>query len=683
MTPNDLINHAFDTLIKSPGFIERPDQRQLALLISDCLDNSARGLFEAPTGLGKSLAALIPSIAHAMTSGKRTVIATYTNVLAEQYWRSDLPLALSLFPEDIAIPQCQYLIGRQRYSCLLELAEQSPSAYQQMRDGALLGVESEFRAHVRRPVRELNQLWQATTSPPVCPGRLCPLYDDCYYYKARRGAETARIVITNHNVVLQDALLKQASENELSLLGAYDLLVVDEAHDFFQAALNALEFELSDAKFKTIFGILGKMESALFPLAQASGEASEWKRHCERFRLRLEAAATDLSQLGDQLGRSGILHAFPDEVWKHPQVAQHAIHRTEPAVQLAASVGEATAEFVSKVESNFRAWRTSDPDLAQAAKDSTRNYIIYLSEFGLQNQQMMTAMEGQQDVTVAYASLTDKVMLRRDTIGLERPLRELVWNKVPFVCLSATLAIDGNFEFFKRLVGAEADFEEILPSPFDYSSQATLYLPPEGSIPDPALARKSNTEPAYFRAVAEEIERIIEAIRGRTLVLFHSRREMEAVFEQMTIREEWPILMQRRTGAATVGDTFKLRPEASLFAVRSFWTGFDAPGDTLSCVVIVRIPFEVPIDPPQVARMAWLQSQGFNGFVEHSLPMAKIMIRQGAGRLIRRDADHGVIAILDPRIGSKGYGEEIMANLPRGLRTYRDIEEAALYALGI
>jgi len=267
-------------------------------------------------------------------------------------------------------------------------------------------------------------------------------------------------------------------------------------------------------------------------------------------------------------------------------------------------------------------------------------------------------------------------MLRQDVIGLAEPLTRLIWDRTPYACISATLALDGNFDFFRRTTGAKPQFEEILPSPFDYASNAAIYLPPPDTIPDPSLARQQGQEEIYWRRVASELSKIIRTVGGRTLALFHSRKEMEEVLSFIDLPSELPVYAQTKFGTAAVGERFIENTHASLFALRSFWTGFDAPGETLSCVVLVRVPFEVPIDPPQIARLAYLQTQGLNAFGEHTLPLAKMLMRQGAGRLIRRAEDKGIIALLDPRIQTKRYGEEILANLPEGMRTFRDIADA-------
>lgn len=682
LTARELITAAFEKLSERPGYVERHDQQQLALLISDCIEDAKTGLFEAPTGLGKSLAGLLAAIAHALVSGKRTVIATYTNVLAEQYWRQDLLLALSLFEGDP--PKCDFLIGRQRYACLVAMAENAPETLAPMSKAAL-GIESEFRSLVNKRPRDLSMLWQQVSAPPVCPGRLCPQYDKCFYYKARRSAERAQVLITNHSVVMQDALLRRGSEGATSLIGDYDFLLVDEAHDFPQAAIGALEFELSEPRLGILSAVANKLEQSVLPLAAEAGRAREWMEACEGFRVSLAKCQTELKAYGLALARPGILSAAPSEVWDHPQVrAIAAKDALQQAEYLAADVSKQIRQFKETIEKLLSGWGEEGKEIADEAKDTIRSYQMYIAEFGWGCDSLFQPT----GVSVSYASrgawATEQsgTKLRYDTIALAEPLRELVWEERPWACMSATLALDGEFEFYKRVTGAEPEFEEVLPTSFDYPTQAALYMPAAETIPDPSRARKGGFEEAYYDALAIEIGAIIQAAGGRTLALFHSRREMEGVRERLSLSDEFPVYQQGKTGTATIGDKFRQNTRASLFALRSFWTGFDAPGETLSCVILVRVPFEVPIDPPQVARQAWLQSQGLDPFEGHTLPMAKMLMRQGAGRLIRRSQDKGVIAILDPRIRSKRYGEQILRNLPEGIRSFEKIDEAFAW-LGI
>lgn len=682
MSARELIGAAFDRLSAQGGFADRPQQRQLALMLSDCIADGKRGLFEAPTGLGKSLAALVPAVAHAITSGKRTIVATYTNLLAEQYWRNDLPLALSLFDQASQV-RSQYLIGRQRYACRAAMREAGGS-FGEFARHAKLGIESEFRLLVPKPPREVAQAWQAITAPPVCPARLCDHYDDCWYYAARRSAQKAHVVITNHSVVLQDALLRTASGGDLDLLGTYDFLIVDEAHDFPQAAANGLEFELSPSKAQQILGVVRRFHASLKNASFEAGEPHVWTDLCEGIMRRL-------SDLGNELARvqaNGILVATPMEVAEAPLIrSQIQSTAIEAARVVADSLASDLSAFTRAAEQMLRRW--IDLGCAKAEdQEVVHNYLMYLREFAGGCSSLFQST-GDDLVSVTYALGTQdwrgqaqEPILRRDLVGLAEPLQGLLWDRTPYACLSATLAIDRNFEFFRRFSGAEGDYEEVLPSPFDFPNCMALYVPPKGRVLDPAQARAQGSESAYHQSVAREVASILEAMRGRCLVLFHSRKEMEAVHQLVPSSEALPILMQRTHGAASTGEKFLRDAHASLFALRSFWTGFDAPGETLSCVVLVRVPFEVPVDPPAMARMAWLQNQGLDPFVVYTLPQAKMMMRQGAGRLIRRAGDRGVVALLDPRLRTKGYGEQFFENMPPGVRSFDDIYEA-MAAVGL
>ncbi len=673
------IEAAFAQLREQEGYVLREQQLQLALVLGDLIEGKSSGAVEAPTGLGKSLAALVPAIAHGLESGKRVVIATYTNVLADQYWRKDLPLALSLFnlaargrSDDGESPSIStaFLIGRQRYACLMAMDEHAADAVDAFREQAELGTENEFRRLVRKPARELYPLWQAVSAPPVCAARACPLFDDCYYYNARKKAEKANLIITNHSVVLQDAIMARVSEDETGVLGAYDYLVIDEAHDFFAAACGALEFEISPNKLTSLQGLGGRIERDLLSAAREAQAENAWHRVVDEFKNDVDKARAALVGFGLTAAKTGILAVAPDEVKDHPGVKQFST-TNDGANEVTTAVSEACRLFTSKTRSLMNQW-----DANRAAQEAARNYLTFIDEFANGADALLTPA----GVSVTYSGKTfNDPMLRMDTVGVDTKLQELIWDRMPSTCLSATLVLDGSFEFFRRTVGCHPDHEEILQSPFDYAADAALYLPKTGALPDPTVARREGTEQVYYAALARELSAIIIAMRGRTLALFHSRREMEAVYPLLRLPDGFPVLVQPKSGAAAVGEAFKRDPNTSLFALRSYWTGFDAPGETLSCVAIVRVPFEVPIEPPAIVRMAYLASQGHDPFQAHTLPMAKMLVRQGAGRLIRKDGDKGIIALLDPRLRTKRYGEEILENLPHDMRQFDDIEEAVLW----
>lgn len=672
-TASALIEEAFRRLSARPGFTARENQKHLALLLSDMIDSGGRGAFEAPTGLGKSLAALIPAIAHAIAEGRRTVIATYTNVLAEQYWRQDLPLALSLFdlPEDDP-PRAQFLIGRQRYACLAAIREHDPSLLPDFVARADLGIETELR-QVRRG-RDAAKLWSQIATPPVCPGRLCDQYGACYYYRARRQAQKAEIVITNHSVVIQDALMVRAQPDGGGLLGEFDYLILDEAHDFPQAAQGGLEFELSQPKLASLSGLATRLERLVAPTAEAAGDTLTWANLTDEFRKALERCERAIEAYSLRLGHPGILEIAPAEIAEHPHVqSARTSDGAYGARRIADETSRACLDFGRDAQNLCDQWAEAGGSLGQSS-ETVRIYLDHIREFGAGCLTLFIP-EG---VSVSYVGQgRTGAMLRAEVIGLAEPLDAMIWGRVPYACMSATLALDGDFEFFRRSTGAQPDFEEILASPFDFAKQAAVYVPKLDRIPDPSVARKEGSEEDYYRRLAEELSQIIQTLGGRTLALFHSRREMEGVREFVDVSADLPIFMQFRSGVGSVGERFVRDVGSSLFALRSFWTGFDAPGETLSCVALVRVPFEVPVDPPQIARMAWLQSQGLDPFWARTLPQAKMLMRQGAGRLIRRTEDRGIIALLDPRLRTKRYGEDILANLPRGMRTFDDFADAA------
>ncbi|MBI1331597.1 MAG: hypothetical protein GC165_01815 [Armatimonadetes bacterium] len=673
MTAQELVQQAFDRLAQRSGFETRENQVQLSLLLSDLIEQGATGLFEAPTGLGKSLATLIPAIANAIANEKRTVIATYTNVLADQYWRKDLPLALSLFTE---IVPTAFLIGRQRYVCVMGMDEHMPRDLDEFRRGAQEGVENEFRRLIRKPDREINKLWSQVQVPPVCPARACPAYDDCFYYQARKKLEKAKVIITNHSVVIQDAVSSDPEAEREGMLFKYDFLILDEAHDFPSAAINGLEFELSQPKLGALNGVANRLENLVLPLAQAQQDERDWRKKGDDLRHDLQIAQRDLTSLGLQLQQGGIVAVTPSEIDEHPAVQRaHAKQHLEEVEAIAERVRNACDRYSTEAMLRIERYRTENkhPEVKNIV-DSSRNYLSYVRDFAAGAHELSRPS----GAAVSYiGNPRSEVILRRDFIDLQEPLKGLIWDRVPYACLSATLQVDNDFDHFMRVTGTKPMFQEVLPSPFDYSVQCALYMPEKGTIPDPTLSRQGEAEQLYYRSIAWELSQIIETCQGRTLALFHSRKEMEGVRSYMSVPDDFPILMQGRTGVANVGEQFKRNIFASLFALRSFWTGFDAPGETCSVVALVRIPFEVPVEPSQIARMAYLASQGMDPFQTHTLPNAKIIMRQGAGRLIRSENDKGIIALLDPRLQTKRYGEQILDNLPAGMRQFSDIRDAA------
>jgi ATP-dependent DNA helicase DinG len=658
------IHHAFRKLADREGFQRRPGQEQAALLISDAIEGAARVMIEAPTGSGKSLAALIPALA-LVRDGGRVVIATFTNVLAEQYWRKDLPLALSLFDwGESGPPAAAYLVGRTRYACRVELESRADEpVVQRFLESAENGADSEFFTVAQ--TRAERRLWRHLAVPPACAGRRCRLFRECFFYRARSAAKNARIVITNHSLFLNDLLLRSMGSGDL--LGAYQFAILDEAHDFPQAAAAALQFSLDRETLRQALEVVERAFEEPSLQRGALRGLIPWAR--KTFRNRIREAENAFSQL-EQSAAPGIVALSPPELLYDREVARAYLEDAPPWQPLVDQAVEALEGLLKALEKMKK--------VPPGSEDGEDDVFGMLAGYAADLLNQCRSLREPDPVSLTYLETEPKVSLVREVIDVGERLRVLLEGGPPCALLSATLTIDGSFRFFEQESGITPQFKEALPAVFDFGRNAALYVPPLDSIPDPATSRDADAAPLYYRAVANEVERILKEMGGRTLVLFHSRKEMEAVYQIVRERTDLPILIQDVADARDVGDRFRRDVPTSLFAVRSFWTGFDAPGETLSCVVLVRIPFEIPVEPSQLVRQAWLRSRGLDPFADYSLPVAKLMVRQGAGRLLRSESDRGVICLLDPRVRTRAYGGGLVENLPP-MRQFDRIEEAVAH----
>jgi ATP-dependent DNA helicase DinG len=262
------------------------------------------------------------------------------------------------------------------------------------------------------------------------------------------------------------------------------------------------------------------------------------------------------------------------------------------------------------------------------------------------------------------------VFLKATPIDVSDRLRELLFDRVRAAVLtSATLAVDGGFEYVKDRLGIEATDELLLPSPFRYEEQSILYVPRR--MPEPQ-------SPAFVDRAAEEVVKLLEMSRGRAFVLFTSYANMNAVAERVAGRIDYPMLIQGEAPKAALLETFRTTPGAVLFATASFWQGVDVAGEQLSCVIIDKLPFASPGDPVVAARIDRLRNRGGNPFGEYQVPVAILMLKQGLGRLIRSARDRGILAVLDSRLVEKPYGRRFLASLPPA-RLVHDLREVAAF----
>jgi ATP-dependent DNA helicase DinG len=584
-----------------PGYIYREEQVRLAEEIADAFDDGRVLLAEAETGTGKTLAYLIP----ALRSSEKILISTHTKALQDQLMHRDIPAvqkAMGL-KRRIAL-----LKGRSNYLCPHRLKSFITNHQIEMwAKKSLLKVQQWANKSSEGDLSALPfDVFEKGIGPMVtatadqCGGSKCPEWNSCPLMKARQRAQEADIVISNHALLLADAALKSSDFGEI--LPAFDSYVLDEAHSLPDLACQHFGIQLSRLK---LIQWLNDMQAALDELRD---EAALKKDIIEAGRIALDA--------------------WPNNDMKVVESAW------QPLVELSAS----------------RSGRSEDMTKLAERADMIR--------------QDMAAVEKPYDGFVAWSE-GDGEHKRHIVAPVETGpvLNEHLWERpASFVLLSATLRSSGTFEYAKSRLGFSDEgfngelIESFHPSPFNYKEQALTYLPRH--LIDTRSERGQE-------ALLDEIETLVRASRGRAFVLFTSYSMLNRIAPELEERVSWNVLIQGKSGSRdAILTQFREDTSSILCGTRSFWEGVDVPGESLSLVIIDKMPFAPPNDPLLQARIKVCEEKGGNGFRDIQLPEAIAVLRQGVGRLIRNNEDRGVMAILDSRLYQKFYGREVVKNLP-------------------
>lgn len=623
------------------SFEPRPQQIEMAQAVAERLEHGGHALLEAGTGVGKSFAYLVPALRWAQALGKRVAVATSTIALQEQLVGKDLPLLAEAlpFPVEYALVK-----GRGNYLCTRRML----AAVADHRSLVDPDEESEDLEHILQwsrgttdgsrqdlPFRPREGVWDLVKAEQGnCLGRACEHYQRCHYQRSRRAAWAAPLLILNHHVLVADLALKRSGQG---FLPKVDAIVIDEAHDFEDVAAEHLGLRVSSRGTLRVVGRLWNEKRGRGLLRRTSSDVA--RRAVENAR---QALRTGMRSLGRQIAGEG-----EDDARTHP---------LDPEL----SFDEVVPERLSRLAATIR-------DCAQAAGEQELGMELMASARSLAD-----AAEGWQlalgPVDTGYVrwAETDRfggVTLCRAPVDVGSLLGKVLWDSFPTVILtSATLATGRppNFGFLSKRLGIVDAAQVSVGSPFHYRDQARLVVRADLPPPGPGSG-------AYEDALPEAIFDAVEATNGGTFVLFTSYRQMQRTAERLSHRFEamgWPLYVQ---GAGLermrMIEAFRREPGV-LFGVASFWQGVDVSGDALRHVVIVRIPFEVPTHPLQVARHASITKRGGDPFRELSLPTAALKLKQGFGRLIRSSTDEGMVTILDSRIHSRRYGRFLLDSLP-------------------
>ena len=620
-----------------PFYRQRPQQLEMGQAILEALEGRGRLVVEAGTGTGKTLAYLVPIM---LFEGK-VILSTGTKTLQDQLFQKDIPAVREALRRPITVA---LLKGRSNYVCHYHLERGLLDARLKSREEALhLQHIARFAAVTDTgdrmactDVPEDSPAWMwATSTRDNCLGSECPQHKECFVLKARKKALEADLVVVNHHLFFADVWLKDEGAGEL--LPACNAVIFDEAHQLPQTA--SLFFGET-----VTTGVL--VDLCRDVRAESSISAPDF--------VELPVAAGDLETaarqvrltLGPALARLPAAKALERSGFK--EAVDFMIQRLAKLDALLESQAE-RAEALQRLHERCR-----------EAADRLERWLSPMVEAG----------------TVRWMEATAHAVLFHATPlnAGELFARQIEDDPRAWVFTSATLSVRGDFSHYLAEIGLTEARTGVWDSPFDYANQALLYVP-EG-MPDP-------NSPGYTEAVVQAAWPVLQASGGRAFLLFTSLRAMNEAYrliqERMARADvQFPLLLQGEKSRSELLDEFRRMGNAVLLGSQSFWEGVDVAGEALSLVVIDRLPFQPPDDPVLAARVDALKRAGKNPFFDYQLPHAVISLKQGAGRLIRRESDRGVLMICDPRLVDKPYGRRIWQALPP-MRRSRKLTDAVVF----
>jgi ATP-dependent DNA helicase DinG len=612
------------------GYEPRQAQLDMAEAVASVLANRGVLLAEAGTGTGKTLAYLVPAI----LSRQRVLVSTGTKNLQEQIFFKDLPV----LREALGVPfSATCMKGRGNYLCLhrFEAFRESPAirsydetAHLRIIERWAQDTETGDRAEIDDLPEDVPFWNDIAATTENCIGVECPRYADCFVVRMRQRAAESDVVIVNHHLLCADAAVRQSTFGEV--IPRCGTAIVDEAHQLEDVATQYFGLSVSNYRVDDLVrdveraagaGLIGDAERR----QQIAHDAQRIRQDARLFFSALQMGRFDPSHAKAAESRIRVKQSDLAAAVDDGAALVSALEALEADVALSKEVSEdvlALGRRAAEIKDDVRfLLRASDP-----------GYVFFLESRGR------------------------GTFLRASPIDVSSTIRDLLIDRMDATVLtSATLTVDGSFEYVRGRLGVRRAIELKLDSEFDYQRKSILYLPKR--IPDPR-------RPDFAGAAAREIVEILKRTRGRAFVLFTSYANLREVHRIAAAELEFPILVQGSAPRSALLRDFKGTPNAVLLATSSFWQGVDVVGDALSCVIIDKLPFASPGDPITAARVEAIGARGGSAFEEYQIPLAILALKQGLGRLLRHRQDRGVLAVLDPRLKTMGYGRRFLASLP-------------------
>ncbi len=630
-----------------PDFEPRGAQRQMASAVAGALQDGGVLLAEAGTGTGKTLAYLVPAI----LSGQRVLVSTGTKNLQEQIVQKDLPVLAEALDKTFT---ATVMKGRGNYLCLHRFqALRAGGLPRQQRLGGFGGRGNEVDERILLPIldawasrtetgdrAELDELpedlplWgDISASAENCLGTECPQYRDCFVTRMRERAAESDLVIVNHHLLFADAAVRQSAYGEV--IPDCQAAILDEAHQLEDVATQYFGIVVSNYRVEDL-------------ARDAVRLATTWP---DRDR------ADDVRRMAERVEDRG--RHFFDQL--EPRRRGTGEERTRVTAESLADVlepGRALIGVLDGLEASIQLLKEAPSDPGAAAPPAILDDLLSIaSRAGAVRAELAILLRASDPDYVFFLELRHRgVFLRAAPIDVSQIVREnLLERFATTVLTSATLAVEGTFDYLRGRLGIRRATEIRLASEFDFRTQAVLYLPRR--MPSPK-------EASYADAVARECLALLQCSEGRAFVLFTSYAMLRAVEPVLATTLDYPMLVQGRAPRSALLAEFRQTPHAVLLATSSFWQGVDVVGDALSCVIIDKLPFASPGDPITSARMEAMTDQGADPFADYQVPLAILTLLQGLGRLIRHRQDRGLLAVLDPRLRTMGYGRRFLASLP-------------------
>ncbi len=657
---------------KSEAFEERPSQIALLKSIATAFNENKIGVFEAGTGVGKSFAYLIPSMLWALSNKERIIISTGTINLQQQLMEKDIPLAEGIIGKTV---KAVLLKGRQNYICLRRLAEASAEPDLFDDDAPVFeSISSWAKTSETGSKSDLSfvpseNVWgRINSESDSCMGMRCQYREKCFVMKTRKEAADANILVVNHHLLFADieSRMNGGGYEDTAVLPPYRRIIFDEAHgiedsatSFFSESIN--RFKLSK-QLKTLYRAYRESVSGLLSVVGILTGKTDFMEKCR-------ASVSEIQSLAGALDDAAV--AMVGEEYT-ARLHEESVSAFEPVFacmdRLRSALGDFTA-FVHDVIENLdeedqevqAVWETKTvlrrlDTIVSLAKNFCEwnehdDQVFYVQKIRLQPKKV-----GDPPVVFAEFTQTPLDIAHLMNMGVFEPMKTVV-------CTSATIRTGKTFSYWMRRIGLSFVEEErvmqgLFESPFPYSRNVLFAVPGDAPVPQ---------SKGFQSYVEETVPALVEAAGGRTLVLFTSYDSLRSAYSSSRSRLEGlgiRCLKQGDDDRFRLLKTFREDKSSVLFATDSFWEGVDVPGESLSQVVMVKLPFAVPNDPVFAARSEAVEKRGGSSFMELSVPQAVIKFRQGFGRLMRRSDDRGVIIVLDRRIVDKPYGKQFTTSVP-------------------